>query len=76
MRKSDEREQNDKNRSVDLRSAMLRTLQDQVHDLKERKEEDERLKQEEARLMKERFELDLAGAPCLTSPYLTLPYLT
>ena len=42
--KSDEREQNDKNRSVDLRSAMLRTLQDQVHDLKERKEEDERLK--------------------------------
>jgi len=62
VRKADEREQNDKNRSVDLRSAMLRTLQDQVRELKERKEEDERLKQEEARLMKERFELDLAEA--------------
>lgn len=62
VRKADEREQNDANRQLQLRSAMLRTLQDQVRELKERKEEDERLKQEEARLMKERFELDLAEA--------------
>jgi len=62
VRTADARESNDKNRSVELRSAMLRTLQDQVQELKNRKEEDERLKQEEARLMKERFELDLAEA--------------
>jgi hypothetical protein len=34
----------------------------QVRELKARKEEDQRLKQEEARLMKERFELDLREA--------------
>ena len=62
VRKSDEREAADKSRSVELRSEMLRTLQEQVAELKARKDEDERLKAEEARLMKERFDLDVAEA--------------
>ena len=41
---------------------MLRTLQEQVAELKARKDEDERLKAEEALLMKERFDLDVGEA--------------
>uniref|UniRef100_A0A6U6CNL8 Cilia- and flagella-associated protein 53 n=1 Tax=Guillardia theta TaxID=55529 RepID=A0A6U6CNL8_GUITH len=62
VRKSEEREMNDKNRQMELRSEMLHTLQEQIQELQARRDEDERLKQEEARLMRERFELDLAEA--------------
>jgi len=62
VKKADEREANDKNRAVELRSEMLRTLEEQVQELKDRKDEDLRLKEEEARLMKERFDLDVAEA--------------
>mmetsp|Transcript_68306 Transcript_68306/g.163039 ORF Transcript_68306/g.163039 Transcript_68306/m.163039 type:complete len:486 (+) Transcript_68306:147-1604(+) len=62
VRKAERREASDSNRESELRSEMLRTLQEQVHELNGRRGEDERLKAEEARLMKERFALDVAEA--------------
>ena len=62
VKKSEMREANDKDREMKLRTEMLTTLEEQVQELKNRKDEDERLKQEEARLMLERYELDMREA--------------
>ena len=60
--RQEKREAADAGRGGELQAEMLRTLQEQVAELNARRAEDERLKNEEARLMKERFELDVAEA--------------